>query len=113
MERLVRAALFRGSEGPMLFDNCIGRKRDVGGVVLASGSLVLGPACRVRGRGCSEKRLNDGHVFDTIADWLLRVFGTPRGGLGAGGQDASVWNSSKRKRGFVARRTHARVTSRD
>ena len=27
---------------PLLFDNCIGRKRDVGGVVLAFGALSLG-----------------------------------------------------------------------
>jgi len=29
---------------PLLFDNCIGRKRDVGGVVLAFGALSLGLA---------------------------------------------------------------------
>ena len=33
----------RGIEAfdPSLFDNCIGRKRDVGGVVLASGEFLL------------------------------------------------------------------------
>ena len=51
---------------PLLFDNFIGRKRDVGGVVLASGAFVgLVLLARVGFAGLAgvlERRDTDGHV---------------------------------------------------
>jgi len=53
------------SFGPSLFDNCIGRKRDVGGVVLAGAlaSGLFGVSRAGRGFGVLEET-TDGHVSE-------------------------------------------------
>ena len=78
-----------------LFDNFIGRKRDVGGGFLAGQRCGLDYDVSCVGVMTMSEEIADGHVSKFIALEPMGFRGTSRDGLLGLGLSGCVWNSSR------------------